>query len=96
MSAHKYLLRVPEDIWLEVRAAAVRNRRSVNQEIVWRLSEGVSDRAATGAGSDALVVGETPAAVPLREPLDAVGVPADATVGKTAVPVFRPDFKGER
>jgi hypothetical protein len=27
------------DVWVEVRAAAKLNRRSVNQEIVWRLSE---------------------------------------------------------
>jgi hypothetical protein len=39
MEMHSYALRVPREIWEEVRSAAKANRRSVNQEIVWRLSE---------------------------------------------------------
>jgi hypothetical protein len=46
MSAHKYLLRVPEDIWEGVRLAAVLNGRSVNREIVWRLRQPIPQAVA--------------------------------------------------
>jgi hypothetical protein len=46
MEMHSYALRVPKDVWEELKAAAKLNRRSVNQESVWRLSE-------RGSGSDA-------------------------------------------
>lgn len=38
MSVHKYLLRVPEDLWAELSRAASLNRRSVNSEILMRLA----------------------------------------------------------
>jgi hypothetical protein len=45
MGVHKYALRVPDDLWVELVAAAGRSRRSVNQEIVWRLSERAVEKA---------------------------------------------------
>jgi hypothetical protein len=48
------------DIWLEVKAAAVANRRSVNQEIVWRLSE------RGGLGPDGAPAGGSPSVGPSR------------------------------
>jgi hypothetical protein len=39
MSVHKYALRVPESLWGELVVSARRNGRSVNGEIVWRLSD---------------------------------------------------------
>jgi hypothetical protein len=39
MSEHKFLLRVPSELWEEVSGAAKRNRRSVNSEIVLALQE---------------------------------------------------------
>jgi hypothetical protein len=90
MKMHAYALRVPEDIWEQVKAAARLNRRSVNQEIVWRLSErderardvsleGSSPRAGTGVAG--VNEGELTTPDPNR-----------ASRSES----FRPDFKGER
>jgi hypothetical protein len=82
MSAHKYLLRVPEDVWVEVRAAAVANRRSVNQEIVWRLSERGPGFAGAASASSDLPATRMPE-------LDRVDPRSESR------PSFRPDFKGD-
>jgi hypothetical protein len=60
MEMHSYALRVPKDIWEEVRLAAKVNRRSVNQEIVWRLSE------RGGFGRDGTPAGGSPSVGPPR------------------------------
>ena len=38
---HKVLLRMPTDLWAQIAALAVENRRSINSEIVWRLKKSV-------------------------------------------------------
>ena len=34
---HKFLLRLPDEVWTQLRKCAKENERSVNGEIVWRL-----------------------------------------------------------
>jgi hypothetical protein len=85
MAAHKYALRVPQELWVELVAAAGRNRRSVNQEIVWRLSERgerVTSRRIPEGTADPHV------AMPPSAPRSENRYEPD--------PAFRPDFKVER
>ena len=45
MSEHRYALRVPDELWVEIARSASLNRRSINSEIVWRLSRTVDGGA---------------------------------------------------
>jgi len=38
---HRFLLRIPEDLWRDIQAQAAKNGRSVNSEIVWRLRKAI-------------------------------------------------------
>jgi hypothetical protein len=85
MKMHSYALRVPWDVWVEVSATARLNRRSVNQEIVWRLSERRD------------IAADRPEASGLVGPAESARMGA-AEKGASArrSESFRPDFKGER
>lgn len=41
---HRFVLRMPEELYAELEASALAGRRSVNSEILWRLSGGLSER----------------------------------------------------
>jgi hypothetical protein len=106
MEMHSYALRVPVDVWVELKAAARVNRRSVNQEIVWRLSErdhpgegkvraGVASSAPTPTQLSSELAqgtgGSSPG--PLREPSDALTT--DSFVAHhppVGRSTFKPDF----
>lgn len=80
MDEHKYALRVPRVLWDEIVVAAGRARRSINSEIVWRLSQaaegGLSERELPPVGAE----GSHPRRL--------------AGSGSRSESSFRPDFKG--
>jgi hypothetical protein len=86
MGVHKYALRVPDELWVELEAAAKANHRSVNQEIVWRLRQ---PGAAAVAGE--VAVGLAPMVAAMDESLRRAGVDPAFVAGR---PKFKPDFGG--
>jgi hypothetical protein len=94
MSEHKYPLRVPSAVWEELKASAAANRRSVNSEILWRVSlvslssgprsEVTQDEASIELAMEKTARAEATGAAPF--------VPAVPFEKRNAP--FRPDFKG--
>jgi hypothetical protein len=84
MEMHRFALRVPVGLWVELRVAAGRNRRSVNSEIVWRLSErrdiaaGRSEASELAGPAESAQLGAAVQGAPARR--------------SESSPSFRPDF----
>lgn len=83
MGEHKYALRLPEELWRSVSIAASLNRRSVNSEIVWRLSQPIPQAVARGVSQD--LAERNGFEVPSLRPPETKPPKSRS---------FRPDFKG--